>query len=195
MTRFTDIGPALTTARRALGVTQAELGRRLRVSQPQIARWETTGYRSASLERIAAVADALGVGLEAIGVPVAAEDSAVYSATLPGADAEAARALARSGVAPAAVAAFARSHRIERLDLFGSVLRSDFGSESDVDVLVTYEDGGTPSLLELADHEVELGAIFRRSVDLVSRRGIERSDNPVRRREILTGSRTLYARP
>jgi predicted nucleotidyltransferase len=195
MTRLTDIGPALTAARRARGITQAELGLRLRVSQPQIARWEATGYRSASLERVSAVADALGIGLEAIGEPVAAEDSAVYSAVVPGAEPEAVRALGRIGVAPAAVAAFARSHRIERVELFGSVLREDFGPASDVDVLVTYEKGGTPSLLGMADHETELGAILRRRADLVSRRGIERSGNPARRLEILDGSRTLYARP
>jgi predicted nucleotidyltransferase len=195
MKRLMDIGPVLVAARRSLGMTQTALGTHVGVSQPQVARWEATGYRGVSLERVSAVVGALGVNVEAADLPLAAEEPAVYRGTPPGADAEAARALARSGVAPAAVAAFARSHRIERLDLFGSVLRSDFGPESDVDVLVTYEQGGTPSLLGMADHETELGAIFRRSVDLVSRRGIEQSHNPVRRREILTGSRTLYARP
>jgi predicted nucleotidyltransferase/DNA-binding XRE family transcriptional regulator len=195
MKRIADIGPALPAARRSLGMTQAELGRRLGVSQPQIARWEATSYRSASLERVGAVADALGVSLEAADLPIAAEAPAVYAVSLPGADTEALRALARTGTSPAAIAAFARSHRIERLELFGSVLRSDFASGSDIDVLVTYERGGTPSLFGLIDHEVELGAIFRRAVDLVSRPGVERSENPVRRREILGGARMLYARP
>jgi predicted nucleotidyltransferase len=176
-------------------MTQGELGRCVGVAQPQIARWETTGYRNASLERVSAVADALGVSLQAQDLPVAAETAAVYATGLPGGDAEALRALARTGVAPTAIAAFARSHGIERLELFGSVLRADFGPESDVDVLVTYERDGTPSLFGLADHEAELGAIFRRAVDLVSRPGIERSENPVRKREILDASRVLYARP
>jgi predicted nucleotidyltransferase len=176
-------------------MTQGDLGRRIGVSQPQIARWEATAYRGTSLERVSGVAEALGISLQAQDLPVAAEASAVYATGLPSADAEALRALGRTGVAPAAIAAFARSHRIERLELFGSVLRADFGPESDVDVLVTYERDGTPSLLGLVDHEAELGAIFRRAVDLVSRPGVERSENPVRRSEILAGSKTLYARP
>jgi predicted nucleotidyltransferase/DNA-binding XRE family transcriptional regulator len=194
MKRLTDIGAALVAARRSRGMTQRDLGSRVGVTQPQIARWERTAYRIVTLERVSAVADALGVDVEVLDLPVVAETRAAYGATLPGADADAVRALARTGVAPAAIAAFARSHQIERLDLFGSVLRDDFKAESDVDVLVTYEPGGTPSLFGLTDHETELSAIFRRSVDLVSRAGVEKSENPVRRREILDGSRVLYAR-
>jgi predicted nucleotidyltransferase/DNA-binding XRE family transcriptional regulator len=193
--RLIDIGPALAEARRSRAMSQAELGGRLGVSQPQIARWEAASYHNVSLERVSAVADALGVGLESSVLPVVAEAPAGYGAGLPGADPDALRALSRTGAPPLAIAAFARSHRVTRLEFFGSVLRSDFKPESDVDVLVTYETGGTPSLFGLMDHEAELGAIFRRAVDLVSRPGVERSENPVRRREILTGSRTLYARP
>jgi predicted nucleotidyltransferase/DNA-binding XRE family transcriptional regulator len=195
MKRLADIGPALTAARRSRGMNQSDLGTSVGVSQPQIARWEATAYRGTSLERVSAVAEALGVSLQAQDLPIAAEASAAYASTLPGADAEALRALGRTGVATTAIAAFARSHAIERLELFGSALRADFGPESDVDVLVTYERESTPSLFGLADHEVELSAIFRRPVDLVSRAGIERSENPVRKREILDASRTLYARP
>jgi predicted nucleotidyltransferase/DNA-binding XRE family transcriptional regulator len=195
MKRFTEIGPALTATRRSRGMTQGDLGTRVGVSQPQIARWEATEYRNTSLERVSAVAEALGVGPQAQDLPIAAEAYAVYASMLSGAEAEALRALGRTGVAPATIAAFARSHGIERLELFGSVLRPDFGPKSDIDVLVTYERDGTPSLFGLADQEVELGAIFRRQVDLVSRAGIERSENPVRRTEILDGARVLYARP
>ena len=41
---------------------------------------------------------------------------------------------------------FCRRHRIRRLALFGSVLRDDFGPDSDVDVLVEFEDGHVPGL-------------------------------------------------
>jgi len=37
------------------------------------------------------------------------------------------------------LAEFCRRHYIARLSLFGSVLRDDFGPESDVDVLVEFE--------------------------------------------------------
>ena len=194
MTRISDIGPALVVARKAAGLTQAELGQRLNVAQPQVARWEAVEYRNVSLERVGAVAEALGVATPDL-VPLAAEAPALFEAAPPGADADALRALERVHVPARAVAAFARSHGIERLELFGSILTSAFGSGSDVDVLATYAPGRTPSLLELADHETELAAILRRPVDLVTRPGIERSENERRRSRILESARTLYARP
>jgi len=63
------------------------------------------------------------------------------------------------------VARFCRRHHIRRLALFGSVLRDDFGSDSDVDVLVEFEDGHAPGLGFFA-MENELSEIFRRKVDL-----------------------------
>lgn len=176
-------------------MTQADLGRCLGVSQPQIARWEAAVYRNVTLERVGAVAEALGVGTQLPDLPIAAEAPAAYATALPGAEPEALRALARTGAPPAAVAAFARSHNIERLDLFGSVLGPDFGPGSDIDVLVTYDHDAAPSLFDLTDHETELAAILGRATDLVSRPGIERSENYLRRRKILAEARTLYARP
>ncbi len=44
------------------------------------------------------------------------------------------------------IAEFCRRHHIRRLALFGSVLRDDFGPESDVDVLVEFEPGHVPGL-------------------------------------------------
>lgn len=195
MTRLSDIGTALVAARQAAGLTQAELGRRLGVAQPQVARWEAAAYRNVALERVSTVAEALGFDIAAPNLPLAAEAAATYETTLPGADAEALRALTRTRTSPASLAAFARTHGIERLELFGSVLRPDFTPESDVDVLVTYAPEATPSLLDLVDHETELAGLLRRRVDLVSRRGIERSQNTIRREAILTTARTIYARP
>ena len=63
------------------------------------------------------------------------------------------------------VAAFCRSHRIRRLALFGSVLRDDFGPDSDIDVLVEFEDGYVPGLAFFAI-EQELSKILGRKVDL-----------------------------
>ena len=63
------------------------------------------------------------------------------------------------------VAAFCRSHRIRRLALFGSVLRDDFGPDSDIDVLVEFEEGCVPGLAFFA-MEQELSKIFGRKVDL-----------------------------
>jgi len=68
-----------------------------------------------------------------------------------------------------ALAAFCRRHGIRRLSLFGSVLREDFGPESDIDLLVEFEPERVPSLLELIRMQRELSKlVFRgRAVDLV----------------------------
>ena len=61
---------------------------------------------------------------------------------------------------------FCRRHKIRRLSLFGSVLRDDFGPDSDVDVLVDYEAGAQVSLFDLVRQEKELSALVGRKVDL-----------------------------
>lgn len=62
---------------------------------------------------------------------------------------------------------FCRRHHIRKLSLFGSVLRDDFGPDSDVDVLVEFEDGKAPGLIRLAGMEIELSEILHgRKVDI-----------------------------
>jgi predicted nucleotidyltransferase len=63
------------------------------------------------------------------------------------------------------IAEFCRRHHIRRLALFGSVLRDDFGPNSDVDVLVEFEPGHTPGLAFFRMQR-ELTGIIGRSVDL-----------------------------
>ncbi len=58
------------------------------------------------------------------------------------------------------LADFCRRHRIRRLALFGSVLRDDFGPESDVDVLVEFEPGTRVGFFKLYDLEQELSQIL-----------------------------------
>lgn len=60
---------------------------------------------------------------------------------------------------------FCRRHHIRRLSFFGSVLRSDFGPGSDVDVLVEFEPGFVPGLA-FFDMQEELSGILSRNVDL-----------------------------
>ena len=63
------------------------------------------------------------------------------------------------------IAAFCRRHHIRRLSLFGSVLRNDFRSDSDIDVLVEFEPGHTPSFAFISMQD-ELSQILGRKVDL-----------------------------
>ena len=64
------------------------------------------------------------------------------------------------------IEAFCRTHSVARLSLFGSVLREDFGPESDIDILIEFPPGQTPSLLDLGGMLLELQEMFGREVDL-----------------------------
>ncbi len=65
-----------------------------------------------------------------------------------------------------AVAEFCQRYGIRKLSFFGSVLRADFGSESDVDVLVEFDTATRIGLLTMAAMEGELSRILGRKVDL-----------------------------
>ena len=63
------------------------------------------------------------------------------------------------------VSDFCRRNHIKRLAFFGSVLRDDFGPDSDLDVIVEFEPGHVPGLRYFA-MERELSEILGRKVDL-----------------------------
>jgi uncharacterized protein len=88
------------------------------------------------------------------------------------------------------IAAFCRQWRVRELALFGSVLRDDFGPQSDVDVLVSFEPDAGWSLWDLGLMREELSALFGREVDLVEKEALR---NPFRRHEILTTCQVIYA--
>ena len=91
------------------------------------------------------------------------------------------------------IEAFCRKWGISDLSLFGSVLREDFRPDSDIDVLVQFVPGVKHGLFNLVRMRNELEEIFGRDVDLISRRGVEASRNPIRRKAILDSARTIYA--
>jgi hypothetical protein len=73
-----------------------------------------------------------------------------------------------------ALAEFCRRHHIRKLSLFGSVVRDDFGADSDVDVLVEFEPGHTPGLA-VVDVEEGLSALLGgRRVDMVNPKYLNR---------------------
>jgi predicted nucleotidyltransferase len=69
-------------------------------------------------------------------------------------------------IVPDMLADFCRRHGIRRLSLFGSVLREDFGADSDVDVLIEFEPGREVGLIRLAGMERELTTLLGRKADL-----------------------------
>jgi predicted nucleotidyltransferase len=91
------------------------------------------------------------------------------------------------------IASFCKRWDITELALFGSVLKEDFGPESDVDVLVTFSPKARWTLFDLVKMREDLARIFGRKVDLVSRRGLEMSRNHLRRDAILSASEVIYA--
>ena len=91
-----------------------------------------------------------------------------------------------------AIEAFCRKWRIVELSLFGSAVRDELRPDSDVDLLVSFEENAPWSLLDHTQMEQELGELLGRRVDLVSRRGIERSRNHVRRQTILETAEPIY---
>lgn len=93
---------------------------------------------------------------------------------------------------PQVLAQFCQRWKVAELALFGSVLRDDFGPDSDVDLLVTFAPDADWSLLDHIRMQQELAELLGRSVDLVSKRAIEHSANPLRRREILSNARSVY---
>lgn len=87
------------------------------------------------------------------------------------------------------IAAFCRRNHIRKLSLFGSVLREDFGPESDVDVLVEFEPGHTPGFFRLFDMEEELSLLLDGcKVDLRTPEDLSRYF----RDEVLAQSRVQY---
>jgi len=89
-----------------------------------------------------------------------------------------------------ALASFCRKWRIRELSLFGSALREDFGPESDLDFLVSFEPGSPLDIDALLDMKEELEARFGRPVDLVEKEALR---NPWRKYEILRTSEVIYA--
>ncbi len=64
------------------------------------------------------------------------------------------------------IAEFCRRNQIRRLRAFGSVLREDFGPESDVDLIVEFEPGARVGLITLMGIQRRLGDLLGRRVDL-----------------------------
>lgn len=86
-----------------------------------------------------------------------------------------------------AIEAFCREHHIRRLSLFGSILRDDFGPESDIDVLVEFEEGKTPGLAYFG-LGARLAEILGRPVDLLTTEEL----GPDLRARVLPTAEVLY---
>ncbi len=91
------------------------------------------------------------------------------------------------------IASFCQRWQIVELALFGSILRDDFGPESDVDILVQFAPSAEPGQRDWPAMEREIAAIMGRDVDLIERRSVESSRNYIRRKSILDSAQVVYA--
>ena len=86
------------------------------------------------------------------------------------------------------LAEFCGRNRIRKLAFFGSVLRADFSTDSDVDVLVEFEAGHPVGLIRLAAMELELSQIMGRGVDMRTPADLSRYF----RQEVLESAQVQY---
>ena len=87
------------------------------------------------------------------------------------------------------IAEFCKRNHIRKLSLFGSVLRGDFGSDSDIDLLVEFDPDHIPGLIRLAGMEIELTKILGRKVDVRTAQDLSRYF----RQEVLDSAEVQYA--
>ena len=82
--------------------------------------------------------------------------------------------------------------QIVELALFGSVLRDDFNSQSDIDILVSFADSAKITFFDLDTIELQFSKLFDRPVDLVTKSSVEQSHNWIRKKNILSNSKIIY---
>ena len=174
-----------------LGSAAEKVSEFLKVAHPEIPWSELArqvegvqDYRAIDYERVARFASEYGPKLaDLIGPLVPPEPT----------DVDAPESMERptppQGLAFDVIESFCRRNHIARLWLFGSAARGDFRPESDVDILVEFEEGHTPGLGHFTMQQ-ELAELAGRPVDLLTVNSLQ---NPFRRKEILGGRRLLYA--
>lgn len=89
------------------------------------------------------------------------------------------------------ISEFCQRWQIVEFALFGSVLRDDFRPDSDIDCLVSFQADSPWSLFDLVQMQIELEQMFIRKIDLISKSAIERSENWIRRQEILSTAQNI----
>ena len=87
---------------------------------------------------------------------------------------------------------FCRRWDVVELAVFGSALREDFRSESDIDILITFRETSHRGFFDIIRMQAELSVLFGRDVDLVEKEAVEKSENYIRRGHILQSEEPVY---
>jgi len=149
-----DTAELLREARRAAGLSQAELARRAGTSQPAIARYES-GAASPSVRTLERLLYALGrrlrLAAEPVGAPIA----------------QASERMRHLRQERASIERAVRSIGARNVRVFGSVARGEDRPDSDVDLLVDF-DVDSYGALPLIRLRRELGDLLDERVDVVT---------------------------
>ena len=151
MESLLDIGHLLVRARQQRGMSQRELGEAVGVKQQQVARWETSAYRNASLERVSRVAEVLDVGPVRRG-----RQQKAQAASGPAADLnEVALRVREHGPV------LAERYGVVSVDVFGAFVRGEQTDTSFIGLIVELEES---TLQAMIDSEVYLQGVLGRRV-------------------------------
>lgn len=90
------------------------------------------------------------------------------------------------------IAGFCQKWQIREFALFGSVVGEQFKPESDIDVLISFNEKANWGLFDHVQMRLDLETIFKRKVDLITRRALEQSQNEILREDILKSAKTIF---
>jgi predicted nucleotidyltransferase len=99
----------------------------------------------------------------------------------------------RMGLSSSAIKAVCVQWEIMEMAVFGSIVRSDFRADSDIDLLLHFSPQAQQGLLTLARIKHELESSTKKRVEIAIKELIVNSENPIRRDEILKIARIIYA--
>ena len=80
-------------------------------------------------------------------------------------------------------------YKVNELSIFGSSIREDFSRDSDIDMLVSFNEGHKATLFDVMDLENEFSLLFDRKADIVEKKSLK---NPMRKNKILTTREIIY---
>lgn len=92
---------------------------------------------------------------------------------------------------PTEIAAFCEQYAIRKLSIFGSALREDFRPDSDLDVLIEFDDGHEVTLFEMGAMQMEITSLMGRTVDLKTAAYL----SPYFRQAVVDQAVVVYERP
>jgi len=180
----------IRTIRDALGISGPQLARQLGVSKQRISALEKAEIEGgASLNSIRQAADALNCNLVYALIPREEKVADKVFNLVQETDMDEVKRI-KSPEFAGAIAGLCRRYHVRRLGLFGSAARRELTPESDIDLLVEFEQGHAPALSGLMALQQELTRLFGRKADVVTSSILR---NPFRRRAIMRELEEIYA--